>query len=115
MSDISWDILDEVNLKVAWRLVSKDMSKVFFNSRMVTVPHTEGAKYYDMMVCFTKKNVGMLDKLYQKLGLITIFMDMFLILSGALVHLPPAAPLQGADGNHGLQENLGEGREVNHC
>ena len=34
MSDISWDILDEVNIKVAWRLVSKDMSKVFFNSLM---------------------------------------------------------------------------------
>ena len=80
MSDISWDILDEVNLKVAWRLVSKDMSKVFFNTRMVTVPHIEEVKYYDMMVCFTKKNVGMLDKLYQKLGLITIFMDMLLIL-----------------------------------
>ena len=63
MSDISWDILDEVNLKVAWRLVSKDMSKVFFNTRMVTVPHIEEVKYYDMMVCLTKKNVGMLDKL----------------------------------------------------
>ena len=63
MSDISWDILDQVNLKVAWRLVSKDMSKSFFNSRMITVPHIEEATFYDLMVCFTKKNVGMLDKL----------------------------------------------------
>ena len=63
MSDISWDILDQVNLKVAWRLVSKDMSKSFFNSRMVTVPHIEEASFYDLMVCFTKKNTGMLEKL----------------------------------------------------
>ena len=63
MSDISWDILDDVNLKVAWRLVSKDMSKVFYHSLMVTVLHIEEAKYYVMMVCFTKKNMGMLDKL----------------------------------------------------
>ena len=61
-----------VNLKVPWRLVSKDMSKVFFNSCMVTVPHIE-VKYYDMMACFTKKNVGIQAKLYQSLGLIPIF------------------------------------------
>ena len=63
MPDIAWDILDQVNLKVAWRLVSKDISKMFFNSRMVTVPHIEEASYYDLMVCFTKKNAGMIDKL----------------------------------------------------
>ena len=63
MSDISWNLLDQVNLKVAWRLVSKDMSKSFFNSRMVTVPHIEEAVFYDLMVCFTKKNAGMLEKL----------------------------------------------------
>ena len=63
MSNITWDALDQVNLKVAWRLVSKDMSKEFFNSRMVTVPHIEEAAFYDLMVCFAKKDMRMLDKL----------------------------------------------------
>jgi hypothetical protein len=63
MPDIAWDILKQVNLKVAWRLVAKDMSKVFFSSQMVAVPHIEEASFYDLMVCFTKEKVGMLEKL----------------------------------------------------
>ena len=63
MPDIAWDILKQVNLKVAWRLVAKDMSKAFFSSHMVVVPHIEEASFYDLMVSFTKENVGMLEKL----------------------------------------------------
>ena len=73
MSDINWDILNKLDLKVAWRLAAKDMSKEFFSSQMVMVPHIEEASFYDLMVCFTKEKVGMLEKMvkageYQLLG-----------------------------------------------
>ena len=74
MPDIDWDILKKLDLKVAWRFAAKDMSKEFFSSQMVVVPHIEEASFYDLMVCFTKEKVGMLEKMtkaepeYQLLG-----------------------------------------------
>ena len=63
MPDIAWDILKQTDLKVAWRLAAKDMSKEFFSSQMVVVPHIEEASFYDLMVCFTKEKIGVLEKL----------------------------------------------------
>ena len=63
MPDIAWDILKQTDLKVAWRLAVKDMSKEFFSSQMVVVPHIEEASFYDLMVCFTKEKIGVLEKL----------------------------------------------------
>ena len=47
MPDIAWDILKQTDLKVAWRLAVKEMSKEFFSSQMVVVPHIEEASFYD--------------------------------------------------------------------
>jgi len=63
-SSISWHELDEANLKIAWRLVSKHIGKDLFDSSMTMVGNIGDANYYDILVCFVKEQRAGLSKLY---------------------------------------------------
>ena len=73
-SSISWDDLNEAHLKIAWRLVSKNIGKDLFDSSMIMVGNIGDANYYDILVCFVKEQaaqynlLGRLNSLVKKEG-----------------------------------------------
>ena len=50
------------SLVEAWGMVKKDLGKDLFPGQLVVVPHIQEAAYYNLMVCFTKCQTGVLDK-----------------------------------------------------
>ena len=63
MSKINWAILKNSDPKVAWSLVSKEISDQFFAGTLLTVPTLEDASYFDLMVCFSRINSNIVSKI----------------------------------------------------
>ena len=76
MVKIDWNSLKNADVNIAWRLAADAMMADNIFPEMLVVRNIENVPYFDLMVCFTKKPSGFLDRLvgsseYQIQGHIT--------------------------------------------
>ena len=63
MSDVNWSKLYIHDPNVAWSILTSEISETFFNGTLLAVPTIEEASYFDLMVCFSKVNSNILNKM----------------------------------------------------
>ena len=63
MAKIDWNILKDADVKIAWRLAADAMMADNIFPEMLVVHNIEDVPYFDLLVCFTKKQSGFLDRL----------------------------------------------------
>ena len=63
MSDVNWSKLNHLEPNLAWSVLASEISDTFFNGTLLVVPTIEEAFYFDLMVCFSKVNDNILNKM----------------------------------------------------